>query len=50
MKITKIPTAELLRMLRATEQAVGPNSDAAIAIRRELDRRRQIEKGGSDEQ
>ncbi len=46
MKLTEIPTADLRRILRATERAAGPDSVEARILRRELAKR---EQRGSEE-
>jgi hypothetical protein len=39
MKITNLPTAELLRLLRLSERAKDPDIYALTALRREVERR-----------
>jgi hypothetical protein len=39
MKITDLPTAELLRLIRASERASDPDEYALAVLRRELIRR-----------
>lgn len=39
MKLTDMPTPELLDVLRATEALAGPDAIAAVIIRREILRR-----------
>ena len=41
MKLNDIPTPKLRRILRATEQAAGPDSMEVRVLRRELVRREQ---------
>jgi len=39
MKITELPTADLLRYLRASERSTEPDPYALSVLRRELERR-----------
>lgn len=39
MKISNLPTADLLRLLRASERASDPDEYALSVLRRELERR-----------
>ena len=39
MKIHRLSTRELRRLLASTERAAGPQSASAVLLRRELDRR-----------
>jgi len=39
MKITELPTADLLRYLRATERSKDPDPYALSVLQRELERR-----------
>jgi hypothetical protein len=41
MKLNEVPTAELQRILRATERDAGPDSMEARILRRELVKREQ---------
>ena len=43
MKLSEVPTHELIEAIRATEQAVAPDSASLAALRRELERRRESE-------
>jgi hypothetical protein len=44
MRISDLPTAELLRLLRASERAADPDEYALSVLRRELARRLDLAK------
>jgi hypothetical protein len=44
MKLTEVPTAELRRIVAATERVVGPNSAEVRVLKRELARRQPAKK------
>ena len=49
MKLSEVPTDELIEAIRATEQAVGPDSTSLAALRRELDCRPELEDSNKPE-
>jgi hypothetical protein len=48
MRISDLPTAELLRLLRVSEQASDPDEYALSVLRRELARRLDLAKNQDD--
>ena len=39
MKLSDVPTQQLIEVIRATEKVVEPESPSLVALRRELERR-----------